>query len=88
MDTVICKEVIITTLKRRGEGTKASPIRTVTEVYEKDGTLIAEKDSFETFVEMDLIHFARWVKRMDYDPDKMDKHMVDKWRNDIEKHVK
>ena len=45
MDTIECKEVIISTLKRRGEGIEGDPIRVVTEVYEKDGTKIAEYDS-------------------------------------------
>ena len=35
------------------------------EVYDKDGTLIAEHDpSPETFQKMDLLYFARWVKDM------------------------
>lgn len=44
MDTVICKEVIISTIKRRGDGTPENPIRVITEVYQKDGTKIAEYD--------------------------------------------
>jgi hypothetical protein len=80
MDTVICKEVVITTLKRRGSGIEHSPIRVITEVYEKDGTLIAEHDpSPETFAQIDLLHFARWVKQMEYDADKLDSRAVVKW---------
>ena len=62
MDTEICvKEVIVSNLTRRGTGTRMSPVRIVTEVFEKDGTLIAEKDSYnEKFVQGDLVHFARW----------------------------
>lgn len=86
MDTVICKEVVITTLKRRGSGIEHSPIRVITEVYEKDGTLIAEHDpSPETFTQMDLLHFARWVKQMEYDADKLDSRAVVKWLDSIEK---
>ena len=86
MDTVICKEVVITTLKRRGSGIEHSPIRVITEVYEKDGTLIAEHDpSPETFAQMDLLHFARWVKQMEYDADKLDSRAVVKWLDSIEK---
>lgn len=60
MDTVFCKEVIISTIKRRGLGTELSPVRIITEVYEKDGTLIAEKDPCpEIYTTTDLIHFAR-----------------------------
>ena len=43
---VICKEVIITTIERRGEGTSESPVRIITQVWDKDGTLIAEHDPF------------------------------------------
>lgn len=43
MDKVICKEVIITIQTRRGDG-KEIPIRIVTEVFEKNGTKIAEDD--------------------------------------------
>ena len=86
MDTVICKEVIISTLKRRGTGIKHSPIRIITEVYEKDGTKIAEYDPTpETFNQMDLLHFARWVKNNEFDVDKLDTRGVVKWLDSIEK---
>lgn len=86
MDTVICKEVVITTLKRRGIGIEHSPIRVITEVYEKDGTKIAEHDpSPDTFDQMDLLHFARWVKEMKYDADKLDSRSVIKWLDSINK---
>lgn len=86
MDTVICKEVVITTLKRRGSGIEHSPIRVITEIYEKDGTLIAEHDpSPETFAQMDLLHFARWVKQMEYDADKLDSRAIVKWLDSIKK---
>jgi hypothetical protein len=88
MDTVICKEVVITTLKRRGSGIEHSPIRVITEVYEKDGTLIAEHDpSPETFAQIDLLHFARWVKQMEYDADKLDSRAVVKWLDSIENSI-
>jgi len=84
MKEVICKEVVITTLKRRGTGIEHSPIRAITEVYDKDGTLIAEHDpSPETFAQMDLLHFARWVKQMEYDADKLDTRTVIKWLDSI-----
>lgn len=86
MDAVVCKEVVITTLKRRGSGIEHSPIRAITEVYEKDGTKIAEYDpSPETFSQMDLLHFARWVKQMEYDADKLDSRAVVKWLDSIKK---
>ena len=41
-----CKviEVIVCTKKRRGEGVKGDPIRIITEVFTRDGQLIAEDD--------------------------------------------
>lgn len=58
MDTVICKEVIITTQSRRGDG-KDNPIRVITEVFEKDGTKIAEHDPSPEY-DARLIGFAKW----------------------------
>lgn len=42
-DSAICKEVIITSLTTRGDG-NYQPFRRITQVFEKDGTLIAEHD--------------------------------------------
>jgi hypothetical protein len=61
MDTVICKEVVITTLKRRGDGTVLDPTRVVTEVYEKGGDLIAEYDPVKTFTLKEMGSFALFV---------------------------
>lgn len=86
MDTIICKEVVISTLKRRGTGIEYSPIRIITEVYEKDGTKIAEYDPHpETFNQMDLLNFARWLKSKDFDPDKSDTRVVVKWLDSIQR---
>lgn len=86
MDTVECKELIISTLKRRGLGIKHSPIRVITEVYEKNGTKIAEYDPHpETFNQMDLLHFAQWVKKNQFDADKLDANSVNKWLDSIER---
>ena len=86
MDTVECKELIVATLKRRGTGVKHSPIRVITEVYDKDGTKIAEHDPRpETFVQMDLLNFASWVKEKEFDADKLDSRAVVKWLDSIEK---
>jgi hypothetical protein len=80
MKNIECKELIVATLSRRGTGKEHSPIRTITEVYEKDGTKIAEHDPApETFVQMDLLHFARWIKHKGFDPDKLDIKAVVKW---------
>lgn len=48
MADVICKEVVITTLARRGAGVPGDPVRVITQVYDKDGTLIAEYDPSPT----------------------------------------
>jgi hypothetical protein len=45
MDNIYVKEVIISNLKRRGNG-KDDPIRAVLQVFEKDGTLICENDPY------------------------------------------
>jgi len=44
IDTCKYEEVIISTLKKRGDGTKTSPIRVITQVFTKEGELIAEVD--------------------------------------------
>jgi hypothetical protein len=85
MDKVECKELIVSTLGRRGDGTRHSPVRVITEIFEKDGTKIAEYDpSPETFAQMDLIYFARWVKKMGYDPENIGGKMVFEWLESIE----
>lgn len=59
----ICvKEVIVSQLSRRGTGRELDPVRIVTEVFEKNGTLIAWKDPYDgnKFVQGDLVNFARW----------------------------
>ncbi len=38
-----CKELIVTDLATRGDG-KVTPLRRITQVFEKDGTLVAECD--------------------------------------------
>jgi len=44
-DNVFIQEVIICTKKRRGNGSSSdNPIRIITEVFTKDGKLIAEYD--------------------------------------------
>lgn len=39
-----CEEVIITTLARKGKGVVGNPTRSVRQVYDKKGVLIAEND--------------------------------------------
>lgn len=85
MDTIQCKELIVSTIRRRGKGDKSSPIRIITEVYEKDGTKIAENDPMpEEFAVLDLVHFARWVNKMKHDPDKLSAKEVGQWLESLE----
>lgn len=84
MDTVICKEVIIASLLRRGNGTKYSPIRVITQVFEKDGTLISEYDpSPDTFGEMDLVLFAKWCIENKFQVQNVEPKDIKKWLDSI-----
>lgn len=85
MNTVICKELIVSTLSRRGEGVKHSPIRIITEVFEKDGTLIAEYDPMPgTFTQKDLLDFAHWLDAVPVGHEKSRKSIVIEWLDSIE----
>lgn len=60
MKEIECKEVIVSDLLRRGDG-KDTPIRKIKQVFEKDGTLIAESDPYSdqissTEKHMELLH--------------------------------
>lgn len=46
MKEVEVKEVVITTLARAGRGIEGNPIRSVLQVWDKNGDLIAERDDF------------------------------------------
>ena len=62
MKAIEVKEVIVCNRTTKGTGVKHSPIRLVTQVFEKDGRMIAEHDpSPETFVAFDLVAFSRWM---------------------------
>lgn len=45
--TVRVEEVIIAELTLRGDGTEENPYRRITQVFTKDGELIAEHDPFK-----------------------------------------
>ncbi len=51
MDQAYVKKVIICTKARRGNGTKRSPTRIITEIIDFKGNLIAESDHYSTNVE-------------------------------------
>lgn len=88
MDTVLCKELIVSTIARRGKGVKHDPVRIITQVFEKDGNLIAEHDPTPgTFVAWDLIRFAQWAKKDGWDFERLNPDTVDKWLDSIETRV-
>jgi hypothetical protein len=49
MKDIEIKEVIIITLRTRGKGVEGDPVRRITEVFDKDGTKIAEFDPIKDF---------------------------------------
>jgi len=81
MKDVICKEVVITTLARRGAGVPGDPVRGVTQVYDKDGTLIAEYDPGQTdaYKIAHLVKFAKWVIRNRVDELDINEHLAQNW---------
>jgi len=82
--SIECKEVIVSYLTKRGTGVEHSPIRIITEIFEKDGTKIAEHDpSPEVFYKNDLIDFAKWLKQVDFDADKISQRTINKWLDSI-----
>lgn len=55
------KELIVTDLSRKGTGKDVtSPMRTVLEVYTKDGELLAYHDSQGNYSVEDLISFSKF----------------------------
>lgn len=59
-NNIYCEEVIISTLTSRGKGVEADPVRRITEVYDKAGNLIAEKDPIGGYSKYDIISFCQW----------------------------
>ena len=58
MNTAFVEELIITTLLRKGEGEPRSPIRIITQIWRKNGELIAEVDPWEPLRNGEVkIHF-------------------------------
>ncbi len=61
---IVCKEVIIADLETRGTGTGThSPLRRLTQVYEKSGKLIAEYDPSGGYTLEDLLDFADYTAK-------------------------
>jgi hypothetical protein len=80
---ICCEEVIISRIARRGNGKSLiSPIRIITQVFAKDGTLIAEHDpSPETFPVCELMDYADWVIK---NKKEVNTRTVEEWFGDNE----
>lgn len=86
---VICKEVIITTQTCRGSGNVDDPIRRITQVFEKDGTFIAEHDSFRDVQYEDMKSIFKWLLGEDGDfPLRTADEGVFYWRTELRKRLK
>lgn len=82
MDKVQCREMIISTIKKRGAGVEGDPVRIITEVYEKDGMLVAEHDPCPyAFNANDMLSFVKWVQKMEYDAERLDEACIYQWRD-------
>lgn len=70
MDQVEIKKVIITTLSRRGTGVEGDPVRVLTEIWDMEGSKMAEVDSHEPkmFTETQMASFAYWAAISKIDP--------------------
>ena len=77
---VTCREVVITANAKRGKGVPNSPIRRIIEVWEKDGTKIAEYDPCpELLTYTDALDFAEWCQSRDCPSGPLRMDMLDKW---------
>lgn len=80
MTQTIVKEVVITNLLVRGDG-NVTPVRNVTQVYEKDGILIAEYDSYpEVLSYEDVVKFAEWCELRNLHASKA---LIVEWKNSL-----
>ncbi|SDE19473.1 hypothetical protein SAMN04487996_1043 [Dyadobacter soli] len=60
------QEVIVSRLTRRGDGdNQADPVRTVFQIFDLEGNLLAERDEYSSFSKEQLLHFAKFVKEME-----------------------
>ncbi len=78
---VQCVEVIISKQLRRGSGkSNRSPIRAITQVFTKNGDLIAEHDPCpENFTPSDLVKFAQYLELNKIIPKSIGTIHVDQW---------
>ena len=59
---VIKKEVVITTLAKRGSGRPMDPVRNITQVWDADGGLIAENNPVKPPRFSQMLTFASWCR--------------------------
>src|SRR5690606_30170881 len=58
------KEVIITDINKKGAGTdENSPVRSITEIYTKEGDLLASSDPFGNYSMEQMIEFAELCRQ-------------------------
>lgn len=60
MNEISVRELIVSQQIRRGNGIEGDPVRAITTVHEKDGTLIAENDPYGMFTATDAVLFCKW----------------------------
>ena len=73
------KELIVTDLSRRGTGNdETSPVRSLLEVYTKDGKLLAVHDSQGNYSIEQLIAFAKLCRQ---NPDLTIEKVYQSWEN-------
>lgn len=73
------KELIVTDLSRRGSGkNELSPVRSVLEVYSKNGELLAINDSQGNYAIEDLIAFGKFCASK---TDMSIEDLFKKWKN-------
>lgn len=61
-----------------------SPVRIITKVYEKDGTVIAENDPCTEFLtQLDAVHFATYCADKNYPPNYITIKTLYEWMDTI-----
>lgn len=80
MDTAECQEVIISTLTRRGTGQENDPVRIITQVFRKDGYLIAESDPCDLGISVgNILLFAQFCIRNEKCPNEINTDLLNAW---------
>ena len=79
-----CEEVIICRNTKKGKGKNGDPIRIITEVFQKDGTLIALFDPVpeNKFSASEMIEFAAWCVNRQLHEEEISYVHVQDWGSD------